>query len=236
MADPLAIARRLAVRVGRLRFAAPVAFTYNPLHYAAEAHAAYLSRYGTGRREVLLLGMNPGPWGMAQTGVPFGEVRSVQEWMGIETAVGRPAREHPKRPVLGFMCPRREVSGARLWGWARERFGPAEAFFARFMVINYCPLMFMDEQARNLTPDKLPTAAAAPLLKACDEALVAFARYYGCRMVVGVGAFAARRAQAALEGAGVAIGQMPHPSPASPAANRDWAGQADAALARLGLT
>lgn len=233
--DPLDIARRLAARVARLHFAAPVAFVYNPLRYAGAAHAAYLKRFGTRPREVLLVGMNPGPWGMAQTGVPFGDVRSVREWLGIEAPVRRPAREHPKRPILGFACPRREVSGARLWGWARDRFQTPDRFFKRFMVLNYCPLMFTDAQGRNLTPDKLTNFSTAPLLKACDEALVEFVRYYGCRMIVGVGAFAARRAETALNGCGVHVGRMPHPSPASPAANRDWAGQADMALRRLGL-
>src|SRR5690606_1352475 len=106
-----------------LRFRDPVEYVYNPLEYARRPHEAYLKRYGTGPKEVLLLGMNPGPFGMAQTGVPFGEVAHVREWLGIEDGVDRPAVEHPKRPVLGFDCKRAEVSGARLWGWARDRFG-----------------------------------------------------------------------------------------------------------------
>ena len=37
-----------------------------------------------GRKEAVFLGMNPGLWGMAQTGVPFGTVSLVRDWMGIE--------------------------------------------------------------------------------------------------------------------------------------------------------
>src|SRR6185503_20305177 len=115
----LDIADRLRRELKRPRFAAPVAYVYNPLEYAAETYRCYINRYGTAPREIVMIGMNPGPWGMAQTGVPFGEVGMVRDWLGIEGVVGRPAREHPKRPVLGLSCPRSEVSGARLWGWAR---------------------------------------------------------------------------------------------------------------------
>ncbi|HKJ89152.1 MAG TPA: single-stranded DNA-binding protein, partial [Gammaproteobacteria bacterium] len=129
---------------------------YNPLDYARNPHRRYLERYGRGRREVLLVGMNPGPYGMVQTGVPFGDVGMVRDWMGIEGEVGHPRREHPKRPVEGFGCTRGEASGRRLWGWARDRFGAAEAFFERFYVANYCPLAFFEESGANRTPDKLP--------------------------------------------------------------------------------
>src|SRR5688500_13713287 len=113
------ISRDLAARVDALRFAAPVTHVYDPLVYARDPHEAYLDRWGRGRKEVLLLGMNPGPFGMGQTGIPFGDVTMVRDWLGIHGRVTRPAREHPKRPVLGFDCPRSEVSGTRLWGWAR---------------------------------------------------------------------------------------------------------------------
>ncbi len=229
------ISQELRSTVAPLRFGSAVAFVYNPLDYAWHAHAAYLDRYGQGRREVLLLGMNPGPWGMAQTGVPFGEVAAVRDWMGIEAAVGRPRREHPKKPVLGFACRRSEVSGARLWGWARQRFGTPRRFFKTFFVANYCPLMFLDAGGRNLTPDKLRGPAIDRLHRACDAALVELVRLLRPRIVVGVGAFAEARARIALQGLDLKIGRMPHPSPASPAANRGWARQAEQALAHLGI-
>lgn len=229
------IARRLRHDVSRFRFAAPVAYVYDPLDYAWEPYRAYLERYGRGYPQVLLLGMNPGPFGMAQTGVPFGDVTMVREWLGIEGMVGRPAREHPKRPVSGFNCPRGEVSGQRLWGWARDTFGTPRRFFARFFIANYCPLAFMEKSGRNLTPDKLPREASTALFRACDTALRRTVERLRPDYVVGVGRFAADRAAAALDGAYVRLGAVPHPSPASPAANRGWAAQMAGALEDLGI-
>lgn len=227
--------RRLGERVDRLTFTPLVAFVYNPLRYAWAAHEAYLRRTLGGPRQVVLLGMNPGPWGMAQTGVPFGEVELVRSWLGIETEIGRPARQHPARPVLGFACRRREVSGLRLWGWIRQGWGEPERFFARWAVLNYCPLMFLDSDGRNFTPDRLPAAQRRPLEAACDEALRTVVEHVGPRLVVGIGGFARRRAAAALRGAAVTIGEMLHPSPANPRANRCWVETITAQLTALGV-
>ena len=232
---PIRIAEKLVREVRDLRFGPPVTHVYNPLVYASAPHTEYLRRFASGPKEALFVGMNPGPFGMAQTGVPFGDVGMVRDWMGIEAPVGRPDREHSKRPVLGFDCARSEVSGTRLWGWARERFGSPEAFFSRFFVWNYCPLCFLEESGRNRTPDKLPAAERAPLFEACDRALRDLVDALEPRWVVGVGKFAEDRAKAALGERDVEIGRILHPSPASPAANKNWAGAADAALARLGI-
>ncbi|HVB47558.1 MAG TPA: uracil-DNA glycosylase family protein [Burkholderiales bacterium] len=229
------IARRLRAEVTRLEFSPPVAYVYDPLQYAWAPHRAYLERYGNGHSEVLLVGMNPGPFGMAQTGVPFGDVTLVREWLGIEAPVARPAREHPKRPVQGFACRRGEVSGQRLWGWARERFGTPQRFFARFFVANYCPLAFMEASGRNLTPDKLARAEREPLFECCDLALRRMVQRLRPREVVGIGAFAAQRVRLALADQAVKVGAVPHPSPASPAANQGWAAMMDRALAGLGI-
>jgi single-strand selective monofunctional uracil DNA glycosylase len=229
-------AQRLARDVDALAFAPPVTHVYNPLRYAADAHREYLRRYGAAPKRVVFLGMNPGPWGMAQTGIPFGEVAAVRDWLGISAEVGKPAREHPKRPVEGFACGRSEVSGARLWGAFAERHGDARRFFRERFVANYCPLVFMEESGRNRTPDKLTAAERAALFAACDRHLRTLHAVLAPVWVIGVGAFAAARAERALAGTGVMVGTILHPSPASPAANRGWAEQADAQLARYGLS
>ncbi len=226
----------LLAALAPLAFGSPVTHVYNPLIYARKGYDRYQSRYGKPPRAVLLVGMNPGPWGMAQTGVPFGDAAMVREWLAIEAAVGSPEREHPKRPVTGGDCDKKEVSGRRLWGWARDRFGTPDRFFSRFFVINYCPLVFMEESGRNRTPDKLPKAEKAPLFAACDRALRRTVACYDPEVVVGVGAFAEERAAGALSEAGVTVGRIPHPSPANPRANQGWGAQADAALADLGVT
>ncbi|ANM31716.1 single-stranded DNA-binding protein [Acidobacteria bacterium Mor1] len=228
-------AERLSRRVARMRFAEPVTHVYNPLRYAWEPHSRYLKRYGKPGKEALFLGMNPGPFGMAQTGVPFGEVSLVRDWLGIDGEVKKPRNEHPKRPIDGFGCTRSEVSGQRLWGWARERFGDPEPFFARFFVYNYCPLVFMESTGRNRTPDKLPAAERDPLFRACDEALVRVVERLRPEWLIGVGGFAEKRAREVLADTDVKIGRILHPSPASPAANRGWGPQAEADLTRLGI-
>jgi single-strand selective monofunctional uracil DNA glycosylase len=229
------VTRRLAAACKDLRFSPPVTHVYHPLLYAREPQEAYLRLVGDRPGRVLLVGMNPGPFGMSQTGVPFGDVAMVRDWLGVTGEVSRPEAEHPRRPVEGFRCPRSEVSGSRLWGFARDRFGHPEAFLREFVVWNYCPLAFLEESGRNRTPDRLPAAERASLFDACDRALREAVEVLRPRAVVGVGAFAEARAREALEGTGIPVSRMPHPSPASPAANRDWAGAAARALARAGI-
>ncbi|MDR1978811.1 MAG: hypothetical protein LBQ42_08760, partial [Synergistaceae bacterium] len=245
-------------RVGRMTFAPPVARVYNPLSYAWPAFQEYVARYGSGKKRVLFLGMNPGPWGMAQTGVPFGEVGVVRDWLKISAPVGRPDDEHPKYPVDGYGCKRSEVSGRRLWGLFRERFGRPEDFFEEHFVANYCPLLFIETWnretarktdssglespgARNLTPDKLPPSERAALYEACGAHLRALVEALSPRYLIGVGNFAAARAEEALGKealgkeapketpafpSGLRIGKILHPSPASPKSNSDWGGEA----------
>ncbi|MCA8964568.1 MAG: single-stranded DNA-binding protein [Planctomycetes bacterium] len=217
-----------------LRFAPPVACVYNPLEYAWDLHRDWLERFGRAPKEVVLVGMNPGPFGMVQTGVPFGEVEAVRSWLGIHGEVHTPTHQHPKRPVEGLACRRSEVSGRRLWGWAASRFVLPQRFARRFFVHNYCPLAFVGETGANLTPDKLPRNETEPLFRICDRFLRQVVTALQPKWVVGVGAFAEQRARAVL-GDQVKIGRIPHPSPASPAANRGWEALADAAFADMGL-
>jgi len=233
--DLKAITDALIQDLRALRVRPPVTHVYNPLEYAREPYDRYLSRYASPPKEVVLVGMNPGPWGMAQTGVPFGEVNLVRGWLGIEAPVGVPAALHPKRPVLGFSCPRSEVSGKRLWGWARRRFRTPERFFRRFFVANYCPLLFIDADGRNRTPDALPLSERNSLLVACDRALHLTVEWLTPRYVVGVGKFVEDRARAALAGLRVTIGGITHPSPANPKANRGWEALVEEELSSLGI-
>jgi single-strand selective monofunctional uracil DNA glycosylase len=218
-----------------LRFGAPVTHIYNPLDYAWAAHERYIRHFARERKAIVFLGMNPGPFGMAQTGVPFGEVTAVRDWMKLSAPVRRPGNEHPKRPVLGFDCPRCEVSGQRLWGLFARRFGSPDAFFREHFVVNYCPLVFMEASGRNVTPDKLPRRETEPLFAACDEHFARVIAALRPQWLVGVGAFAFGRIESLAERLpGVKAAQILHPSPASPAANRDWAGLVTAQLTECG--
>ena len=228
-------ARRLGKAVGRIQFAPPVSHVYNPLDYAWSAHELYLRTFGRTPKRVVFLGMNPGPFGMVQTGVPFGEVAAVRDWLGLQAPVGKPAREHPRRPISGFECNRSEVSGRRLWGLFAERFGRPERFLAEHLVVNYCPLAFLETSGRNRTPDKLPRREREALFAACDEHLRAVVRALQPQWLIAVGDFALKRATQLFPGGAPHLGKILHPSPASPAANRDWAGVAARQLEGLGV-
>ena len=228
--------RRTGRRTGRLRFAPPVACVYNPLTYARAATEDYVTRYARRGVEALLLGMNPGPWGMVQTGVPFGEIEHVRGFLGIERPVRAPRTVHPKRPIEGFACTRSEVSGARVWGWAKDRFGTPEAFFEQFFVWNWCPLAFLEESGRNRTPDKLPAAERTALERVCDEGIREVVALLEPRRLIGIGKVAESALRRALPDVEPSrIGSILHPSPASPLANKGWRPAAERQLAGLGI-
>jgi single-strand selective monofunctional uracil DNA glycosylase len=236
----LSAARTLSESVNSLEFSDPVAFVYNPLEYAWDQYRQYVETYGAGRKRVIFLGMNPGPWGMAQTGVPFGEINHVRHWLGVDGTVGKPEAEHPKRPVEGFSCRRSEVSGSRLWSFFAEKYGSAAIFFADHFVANYCPLVFMEQSGKNRTPDKLRSDEKQPLFEACDRCLIDTILLMNPEWLIGIGKFAEERFGNVAErlsrtGFSPKIGRILHPSPASPAANRGWAAAAEDQLVELGV-
>ncbi|MGL4234241.1 MAG: uracil-DNA glycosylase family protein [Casimicrobium sp.] len=229
-------AQTLSNAVDSLKFSVPVTHTLNPLDYAWAPHEAYLRKFGSGKKRVIFMGMNPGPFGMVQVGVPFGEVNAVRDWMKIVAPVLQPKTPNPHRPIEGFDCARSEISGQRLWALFSERFPDARDFFANHFVANYCPLAFFDN-TRNVTPDKLPKSETKALYAACDEHLRACVRALEPEWVIGIGKFAETQAREALvnEFPTLKIGTVLHPSPASPIANRGWAPQASAQLTAIGV-
>ncbi len=229
--------KELSRQLAPMKFGAPAVWTYRPLEYAWKSHEAYLKRFGKGPKRVLFLGMNPGPYGMVQTGIPFGEIPAVRDWMGINEPVGKPEKEHPKRPVDGFDCKRSEVSGRRLWGLFAERFGSAEDFFADHFVLNFCPLVWMSETGANITPDKLTAKDMKPVEKICMQHLKEVIEIMKPEYLIGVGAFAEQRLKQVAEemGCEAFVGRVLHPSPASPAANRGWAEAATQQMVEMGI-
>jgi len=228
----------LRKRVSALMFREDRKWIYNPLEYAWKPYQQYVEKYARSKKRAVFLGMNPGPWGMAQTGIPFGEVSAVVNWLGIDAEIGKPALEHPKRPVDGYLCSRSEVSGRRLWGLMQQRFGNPENFFAQQLVLNYCPLVFMEESGKNLTPDKLTIPEREALDAVCDAHLVDVIAILKPEFLVGVGKYAEkklRNAISAMSGDGMQVVSVLHPSPASPAANRGWAQAAEEQLRKAGV-
>ncbi|MDC0497487.1 single-stranded DNA-binding protein [bacterium] len=231
----IAAAKRLADAVDTLDFAPPTTHVYNPLRYAWLGHQSYLMQHANSKKKVIFMGMNPGPFGMAQTGVPFGEISLVRDWVGVEEVILLPENLHPKRPIEGFACQRSEVSGRRFWGMFSEQYADPADFFSDHFVVNYCPLVFMEASGKNRTPDKLPAAEMEGLYAACDSHLREVVQLLEPEWLIGVGAFAETRAKEALAGIELKYGRILHPSPASPAANRGWAEQAEKQLKALGI-
>jgi len=220
-----------------LTFSDPITHTYNPLEYAWDPHKIFLEKFATGKKKVLFMGMNPGPYGMAQTGVPFGEISMVADWMKINTLVSPPENEHPKRPIQGFGCPKSEVSGRRLWGYFAKLYPDANDFFKDHYLTNYCPLVWMAETGRNITPDKVSKKEIAKVDAACDEFLAEVISLLEPKYLIGVGAYAEKKLSSITEkllpGESFTIGKVLHPSPASPAANRGWEEAAEKQLIEL---
>ncbi|XP_023364847.1 single-strand selective monofunctional uracil DNA glycosylase-like [Otolemur garnettii] len=97
---------RLNSELSQLQFSEPGGIMYNPVEYVWEPHHSCVTHYC----QVLFLGMNPASFDLAQTGVPFGEVSMVRDWLDIGGPVLTPPQEHPKQPALGLECPQSEAN------------------------------------------------------------------------------------------------------------------------------
>jgi len=199
-------------------------WVYNPLDYAWAPHEEWIQRFSGNGATTLLVGMNPGH-GMGNTGVPFGcpeQVRDFLEITGLE--VHQPSSIHPKRTVFGLECPKPEVSGRRIWSFLASHYDTPEAVSQDIYIVNHCPLWMFNESGQNITPNKLTGGAAKQLKEICDEHLRTVVSAMGITRVIGVGRYAQQQAAALFDE--IEVDWVPHPSPASPFANRnggaDW--------------
>ena len=201
-------------------------YVTNPLDYAWEYHHSYLSQYGGLGAKTLLLGMNPGPFGMAQCGVPFGATKVAKNFLNISGRIHDPKNRHPKRPIEGLDFQRQEVSGTRLWGLLEEIWKDPITIHQNVFLVNHCPLLLLGESGRNITPANISGPAVNKLLKLCDKHLKETVESLGITRVVGIGKYAEKRAKMAFSGMDIVVDTCWHPSPASPLANRndgaDW--------------
>ena len=212
-------------------------YIYNPLDYAWDMHRTFLERYVHQGAPVLMLGMNPGPFGMMQTGVPFGEINAVRNYLCLDLPVGKPQLEHPGRPVLGMATTRSEGSGKRLWGLVSSRWPDPEGFFAIHSMFNYCPLGFLDKgsTAKNFTPDHLPKEERKALEAVCDSYLRDVIAMINPRALIGIGKYAEQKLQSVNEDSSRIVASIIHPSPGNPQANVDWNGKTTERMKELGL-
>ncbi|KAL1122807.1 hypothetical protein AAG570_003133 [Ranatra chinensis] len=222
----LQIELKLSRRLRDTDFGPSVEYVYDPLTYAYDIHSKFVRKFCLGTKEILFLGMNPGPWGMMQNGVPFGENTSVQQFLGLFGTVVKPEREHPLRPVLGLACRRSEVSGKRFWSLARLLgASEAEVFFRHCFVYNYFPLCLIGSHGKNVTPPELKAAVQRSIESACDSALCEVISLLNVKVVIGIGRFSEKKALNVVSRAGlndVKVLFLPHPSPRNPATNKDW--------------
>ncbi len=70
---------------------------------------------------------------------------------------------------------------------------------------------------------------------ACDRALRRTVESLQPRFVIGVGKFAEKKARQVVGDLDVVIASVPHPSPASPLANKGWAPLMTKALTEAGV-
>ncbi|MBN2723359.1 MAG: single-stranded DNA-binding protein [Deltaproteobacteria bacterium] len=221
-------------KLEKLQFSSPVAHTYNPLSYSFKMALDYSEKFGSEKVKAVFLGMNPGPFGMVQTGVPFGEIAAVRDFLKIPDQTGRPYSQHPKRSVEGFECKRSEVSGRRLWEFMKDRFGDCSYMKGRVFIANYCPLAFLSERGSNITPDKLKKSERESLFEICDELILETFKMLDPEYLIGIGNFAFERLTM-LNPSEKTLLKIPHPSPANPRANKFWFEDTSEILDGLGL-
>ena len=201
---------------------------YNPLNYAWDVHEEFIRRTGGNGAKCILLGMNPGPHGMGQMGIPFAATSVVRDLIGITgISVAKPEVIHPRRPVNGLEHTKEEVSGTRLWGLLQHRYGTIDKISKEIYVVNHCPLMILNGvRGTNVTPNNISGKSVEELMDICDQHLREVVNALDATKVVGIGKYAEKRAVSALCGLGVSVETCWHPSPASPLANRnggaDW--------------
>ena len=283
MMDLIKTTCALADDLHALRRPAGVSHVYNPLRYMWPAHERFLSRHyvtdrasapdgrldfyepaGTARpRQYLILGMNPGPHGMVQTGLPFGDVVNAAAMLGYRTGdqVLAPVLDgvelHPGRPVIGLVATRREASGERLWGGLAAIFGGLDQTLAQCFAANYCPLAYFadDAQGTNVTPEDFGKKTingkpnprhdpgyAAELDKICLPYLVRVARAMRVEVILAVGRYAEAKAniiaalcpEATRRCPSPKVVYLTHPSPLATRSAGEWATMARHALENVG--
>ena len=209
-------------------------YVYNPLNYAWNAHRQFLEKYVDHKIDVLFLGMNPGPFGMMQTGVPFGEINAVKNYLKIDAQIAKPKFEHPARPVLGLDTKRSEISGLRFWGLISSVYPNPMDFFKTQTVFNYCPLGFLmnTKTAKNETPDHLPKPERDALEKICSDYLRDIIDILKPTYLIGVGKYA--QSKLASVATSRTVDSIIHPSPGNPQANNNWSGKTQIKLQEIG--
>lgn len=63
----------LNVSLEQLHLPSEIQCIYNPTVYARHTFEIFVQKYCNSKKDIMYFGMNPGPWGMSQTGVRISE-------------------------------------------------------------------------------------------------------------------------------------------------------------------
>jgi single-strand selective monofunctional uracil DNA glycosylase len=243
--DPLGAAIRFSSR----RFA-PLArsiaratgwLVLDPSRYGERWHAPFRRLYPPRARPLLVFGLNPGPYGMAQTGIPFTDLKRLAQ--GLPRLAAELARSGERLSLPGlapsslqpFLTRTFESSSVRVHRFLRLAHGSAERAFREVVFVNPCPLLFIDRAlGENRTPADLPRALRAGVDEARVEVVsvaVARLRARGA-IVLGRDAAAALSVPLRARLGERAVVEWEHPARAVPDI---WARGLLAALRRRGL-
>ncbi|CAH0690088.1 unnamed protein product [Spodoptera exigua] len=195
----LDLADELNLSLEQFQLPKKVEVVYNPTIYAREPFEMYVRKYCNTPKPILFFGMNPGPFGMSQTGVPFGEIESVRDWLGITGQVGKPPVEIRGREVLGFQCKKTEASGKKFWGLFKNLCITPENFFRSSFVYNYLPQQWMTRSGSNLTPGECKKAEVEVLYRICDPVFHKVLELYEVEIIVAIGKFCETRAKETIK-------------------------------------
>ncbi|XP_036325238.1 single-strand selective monofunctional uracil DNA glycosylase-like [Rhagoletis pomonella] len=212
-----------------------ITHVYNPVEYASSIHCAYLEKYLDGPKRVVFVGMNPGSNGMGQTGVPFGNILTVRDEMGLTGSVQQPPSIHAKRPVSGLECNIEEPSGVRIWSLFKKLAGGSLNNFGRqCFVHNFCPLIFYDSAGHNITPSELKGDYKAKIGKACLDVLDLELDLLKTEILVVIGSYMHDMVKRSRHASSLKICKLPHPSPRS-LNNHNWPEKAEKLLYEFDL-
>ncbi|XP_073819638.1 uncharacterized protein isoform X2 [Musca autumnalis] len=146
---------------------------YNPLDYdAAKIHKDYLKRYLKGPKRVLFVTMNPASHGELQTGIPFGHMPTIREYMKLKSTIIDSPVPHPSEDEEQ----ERENNSIYFWQMIREIFYSQNFFLSKFFqqrfVHSFCPLAFIDGEKQFVTLENLPDKTyRKEVTKACVHIL-----------------------------------------------------------------
>ncbi len=139
---------------------------WNPGLYGETWHARFRRLYRPGQHPLVVFGLNPGPYGMAQTGIPFTDIRRLVSALPDLAAELRGRGERVEPPGLAppglrpYLSRSFESSAVRVYRFLKKGWGGAERGWTEVVVANPCTLLFIDPaEGKNRTPADLARAA-----------------------------------------------------------------------------